>query len=181
MAKVSGFNPIQIRGLSESRRFYSEELKCSVITADQAHLSFSLLGQSIDCQLSPHLGGNGSVARRYNFASGRTSVVPHCTVQLPLRDWRVLRAWIARRGLKFTEDTASFVVFDPSGNAIEAKLRPDDVKRLLRIRNVWAAALGIVLLLILLSGLALRLSESEVSNSQQQLQIAADLGRLAPR
>ena len=123
---------IQVRDISEARKFYGEILGCSEGRSADTWVDFNLYGHQLVCHLNPALGKNGKIASLYNPVDGHGVPVPHFGVVLDMEDWQklsnklqslniefIIKPYIRFQGLPGEQATVFFL--DPSGNAIEFK------------------------------------------------------------
>ncbi len=123
---------VQVRDISEARKFYKEILGCREGRSDRHWVDFNLYGHQLVCHLNPTLGGSGRVPLHCNPVDGHRVPVPHLGVVLRMEQWQELADRLRRHGVEFLiepyvrfqgqpGEQATMFFFDPSGNALEFK------------------------------------------------------------
>ena len=127
---------VQVRDLSEARRFYGEIIGCEEGRSDRHWVDFNLFGHQFVCHLNPELGKSGKLQSHYNPVDGHGVPVPHFGVVLAMDQWERLADRLAQHSVDFLIDPyirfkgqageqATLFVLDPSGNALEFKAFKD--------------------------------------------------------
>jgi extradiol dioxygenase family protein len=127
---------LQVRDISEARRFYKDVLGCPEGRSTEQWVDFNLYGHQFVCHLNPNLGPQGTLASHFNPVDGHGVPVPHCGVVLEMQEWSALSARLQRAGIKFIVEPhirfpgapgeqATMFLLDPSGNALEFKAFKD--------------------------------------------------------
>ncbi|MBV8783847.1 MAG: glyoxalase [Gammaproteobacteria bacterium] len=123
---------IQVRDLTEARRFYGEVLGCPEGRSAPDWIDFDLYGHQFVCHLNRALGRSGRVTQHVNAVDGHGVPVPHCGVVLAPADWQALAArlrrfevqWVIEPYTRFAGEPgeqSTLFILDPSGNALEFK------------------------------------------------------------
>lgn len=133
MSKLTPFHvALQVRDLSEARRFYHGVLGCPEGRSDTTWIDFDLFGHQFVVHLNPALGPGGSVGQHVNPVDGHGVPVPHYGVVLEMPDWERLAErlkshqveWVVEPYTRFVGEPgeqATLFILDPSGNALEFK------------------------------------------------------------
>jgi extradiol dioxygenase family protein len=140
---------VQVRDMDEARRFYQEILGCSEGPGGEQRLVFNLYGHEIVCRLDPQLRKRGRVILQYNLVDGKYLPVPHCRIILNMKDWRSLANRLKQHKVKLVIDnnghlksantTATLLLLDPSGNALELQSFRHSGAGLLRYGRRWGS------------------------------------------
>lgn len=120
---------VKVRDFFEARKFYAENLGFVESQLNEKSWQFSLGGNTIDCHLDEALGSQGKVPRVYTFKPGTTKPTPHCTLPLASNEFARLTRHLNRRSIKYSTESRSRLVEDPSGNVIEFSLSNDNLDR----------------------------------------------------
>lgn len=123
---------VQVRDISEARKFYKEVLGCREGRSDLHWVDFNLYGHQLVCHLNPALGGSGTVPSHCNPVDGHDVPVPHLGVVLRMNRWNELADRLRHHGVEFLiephvrfkgqpGEQATMFFLDPSGNALEFK------------------------------------------------------------
>lgn len=123
---------VQVRDLTEARRFYGETLGCSEGRSDEQWIDFNLYGHQFVCHLNPNLGKDGQLSSHFNPVDGHGVPVPHFGVVLEMPEWEALAERLKQRRTRFVVEPhirfkgapgeqATLFLLDPTGNALEFK------------------------------------------------------------
>lgn len=123
---------VQVRDISEARKFYGEVLGCPEGRSDETWVDFDLFGHQFVCHLNPELGPAGKLASHYNPVDGHGVPVPHYGVVLTMPVWQELADRLISLNVDFViepyirfagqpGEQATMFLLDPSGNALEFK------------------------------------------------------------
>lgn len=123
---------VQVRDISEARKFYGEVLGCPEGRSDETWVDFDLFGHQFVCHLNPELGPAGKLASHYNPVDGHGVPVPHYGVVLTMPVWQELADRLKSLNVDFViepyirfagqpGEQATMFLLDPSGNALEFK------------------------------------------------------------
>lgn len=123
---------IQVRDISEARRFYGDVLGCSEGRSAETWVDFNLYGHQLVCHLNHTLEKTGKIASLYNPVDGHGVPIPHFGVVLNMEDWKILADRLKDLNIDFViepyirfqgspGEQATLFFLDPSGNAIEFK------------------------------------------------------------
>jgi extradiol dioxygenase family protein len=123
---------VQVRDITEARRFYKDILGCTEGRSDIDWADFNLYGHQFVCHLNPNLGKDGRLTSHFNPVDGHGVPVPHCGVVLRMEQWSALAERLARLGVEFVVEPytrfegqvgeqSTMFFLDPTGNALEFK------------------------------------------------------------
>lgn len=123
---------VQVRDLSESRKFYGEVLGCAEGRSDSSWVDFNLYGHQFVCHLNPEIGRTGKLTSHFNPVDGHGVPVPHFGVVLTMQQWDRLADRLRAHDVEFLiephvrfqgkpGEQATMFLFDPTGNALEFK------------------------------------------------------------
>lgn len=123
---------VQVRDISEARKFYGEVLGCPEGRSDETWVDFDLFGHQFVCHLNPELGPSSKLASHYNPVDGHGVPVPHYGVVLTMPVWQELADRLKSLNVDFViepyirfagqpGEQATMFLLDPSGNALEFK------------------------------------------------------------
>ena len=123
---------VQVRDITEARRFYGEVLGCTEGRSAPEWVDFNLYGHQLVCHLNPALGARGRLTSHFNPVDGHGVPVPHCGVVLESPEWAQLAQrlkqhpvqWVIEPCTRFANtpgEQSTLFILDPSGNALEFK------------------------------------------------------------
>jgi uncharacterized protein len=124
---------LQVRDISEARRFYGGILGCPEGRSASDWVDFDLYGHQFVCHLNPALGKDGRLDGHLNLVDGAGVPVPHCGVVLEPLEWRALAErlqqhaeidWVLKPRVRFAGsagEQSTLFIRDPTGNALEFK------------------------------------------------------------
>ncbi|TWT90308.1 Glyoxalase-like domain protein [Pseudobythopirellula maris] len=127
---------LQVRDITEARRFYGEVLGCPEGRSAEKWIDFDLFGHQFVVHLNPSIGPDGKIGQHVNPVDGHGVPVPHSGVVLEMDAWQALadklRAhepadeveWVIEPYTRFEGEPgeqATMFILDPSGNALEFK------------------------------------------------------------
>jgi uncharacterized protein len=123
---------LQVRDITEARRFYGGMLGCPEGRSAPDWVDFDLYGHQLVCHLNPRLGRDGRITSHFNPVDGHGVPVPHCGVVLEGSQWTGLAArlreheveWVIEPCTRFAGqpgEQSTLFILDPSGNALEFK------------------------------------------------------------
>ena len=130
--KINPFHlAFAVRDIQESRKFYTEVLKCSEGRFTDEWLDLNFYGHQIVCHLDKSLGKAGQIKHMINPVDAHPVPIPHFGVVLSMPEWKILAGHLTGK-VKFAiepylrfegevGEQATMFFYDPSGNAIEIK------------------------------------------------------------
>ena len=133
MKNITPFHlAIQVRDLSEARKFYTDVLGCTEGRSANSWVDLNLYGHQLVCHVNPVIGKNGKVGSHSNAVDGHGVPVPHFGVVLEMAAWQELADRLLMLNMEFIiepyirfkgepGEQATLFILDPSGNAIEFK------------------------------------------------------------
>lgn len=124
---------IPVYDLQETRKFYTEILKCEVGRESDHWVDLNFFGHQFVLHLKPSQEKNKN---HYNPVDGHDVPVPHYGVVLDWEIWEDLATRLKSKNVKFeiepyirfkgqVGEQATMFFFDPSGNALEFKAFKD--------------------------------------------------------
>ncbi len=123
---------IQVRDLTEARKFYGEILGFEEGRSSDCWIDFNMMGHQLVTHLNPNIGKQGKVENNSNHVDGHGVPVPHFGVVLKMSDWKILADNLSKRIDEFIiepyirfagqpGEQGTLFFRDPSGNALEFK------------------------------------------------------------